>query len=216
MSSVLDVVARSECGPDGYPLDWEWCRMCEGGTKPFNLLAGRCPMCGGHGSLRAAALSLFSLGITYSPDWVVGMPEWRCGKCNHPMSEGTWEIHERWRDQANGYSNDEVIKYIEEAFAEGRSIKYVESTYKDAVHLSKCDGKCTHSAEHVRSHPEGSFKAFRETDTSMFGAIESGWIVESSWRQVDIHFKNGWQHDLRPENLTLLCLRCSFTNSKEA
>lgn len=62
MTELLRIYDPWEVGPDGRPLDWECCRACEGGGRtgaPGVDWIGRptCVCCGGHGSLKAAALA---------------------------------------------------------------------------------------------------------------------------------------------------------------
>jgi hypothetical protein len=92
VTGVLRVYDPPECGDDGRPLDWEWCRACAGTgsarareygridsedgpiflTPPggFAALAEPCGTCQGHGSLKAAALA--ALVVNHA-----------CGNCGH-------------------------------------------------------------------------------------------------------------------------------------
>jgi hypothetical protein len=67
--SALRIYDPAECSDDGKPLDWDRCRNCGGeGRKGLwragsivrvedGVASATCAVCGGHGSLKAAALA---------------------------------------------------------------------------------------------------------------------------------------------------------------
>jgi hypothetical protein len=141
--------------------------------------------------------------------------ELRCESCAHPMSDGTWEGAPCW---------DEATRA---AFAVGvvEAVQFGSSwaSFTLPIFWSPCYEGCRH---------QGDMRA-RNTDPA---AIKGGWgykppflpggpqaltageavarvadepriVIEASWRAVDVRTL-GWPHDLRPEKLAILCLRC--------
>lgn len=201
--SVLRYYKMAECDERGYPLDWEQCRTCDGKGYLDDLVPGvrhgTCATCDGHGSLKAAALFwlLAERGGVHTPNPSKGA---RCEDCGHPMSEGTWEevtqaefdrLHPDG-DQANVWLSTQNCP-----FAYG-------------IHYSSCDEGCDHG---------GAGRRFN----TVYG---SGWVLmndldprhpdcsdQASWRSVDVRLLD-WPHDLRPESLAVLCLRCWADRTK--
>lgn len=240
VDSIFDVAPPRECDEHGVPLDWELCRTCDGGggTEVNGVLMPRdCPTCGGHGSLKAAALAYLTTtcgareegvgavcnrrphedrwhaevrdGETWA-SWGGGEPhpvrhDPRCEGCGHPMSDGTWE------DADPHLANTpEFERYVLEKLRAGQEPQH------DLVgtHWSPCDTVCRHAGpQRVQNTlaesgwdltPVASSEA---TVLARIGAIDRDWPVEASWRQAGVRTL-GWPHDLRPQSLAILCLRC--------
>lgn len=215
--SVLRVYKPEECDGDGVPLDWEKCRTCEGGTVVFKTtsmgLTGGirpCEPCGDHGSLKAACLHYLAQGQMWAEVERRGDLLWprdheprpsvgdigelrrevestqvvRCQVCSHPMTEGTWE---------GGEGSDFVLRGALEVLAAGRE---PWSDGSKLVHHSACDDRCRHGRPpmaHACEFPDDS---------------ERGFHYEATWRHVDV-WPLSWAHDLRPEMIAVLCLRCA-------
>lgn len=230
MSSVLRVYDPAECDEHGVPLDWEKCRTCDGGLLPYvgwTTVPVSCDVCGGHGSLKAAALAWFArtcphghklVGINrdhhakYDPCDRVSEAVCRCEGCGHPMSEGTWEgEHPHPRP-------DLLVGFALTELREGREPRTEvfdpPGTFAGGNHhFSPCDEGCRHGGPW---RYRGEFVAGVGADwIDPHGAVQldpqvalaRGFEVEASWRQVDVRTL-GWPHDLRPEKLAVLCLRC--------
>lgn len=239
--TVLRIYDPEECDAQGVPLDWEQCRACggtgyraggEGVTVTYQrriaLLGSMhmtgeypCLACDGHGSLKAAALFgrlevLFSHGPVRFPSPAADKMRAECGRCEdcgHPMSDGTWEKHQR---TASELRPAEELRVAERRLREGR-----EPLGMMGVHYSRCDERCRHLNDEANGllrvrrhlHPSGKWSHWITTTGS--SRRTAGEIVESgrdeqyeaSWRQVDVRTL-GWPHDLRPEKLAVLCLRC--------
>lgn len=201
-ASILRPYKPSECGDDGYPLDWERCRPCDGsgelrqmGTAHDGGEYRPCERCGGHGSLKAAALdrAAYRAAAKELSPYVQTMQDWRakneaprCESCAHPMSEGTWEGEQRGSDLT------EQFTMACHALSGGR-----EPT-NPGVHYSPCDEKCDHGDPGRR---------WIDQDPPTLYAAKPEPRVESSWRPVDIRVL-GFPNDLSPDNLAVLCLRC--------
>lgn len=194
---ILRVYDPAECDAAGVPLDWERCRHC-GGPGSWRVAPTEdyetCHVCEGHGSLKAAALAVLR-GRTSG--LVVGdVPPVRCEGCAHPMSEGTWD----WRQRP---ANPVVeIGQAWEMLSTGRE---PVSGQVLSVHYSPCDEGCRHGGPgrgRVLA-PGGAYLA--EVTNAAGEAARHGF--EASWRSVDVRTL-GWAHDLRPEKLAVLCLRC--------
>lgn len=119
--SVQRVYDPPECDANGVPLDWECCRTCGGAgevqysTTPnidprdprCETREDPCGVCGGFGSLKAAALAMYwddcgedrSECGCHAGECEIAQTV-RCEDCSHPMSEGTWE----------GAFGDEVLR----------------------------------------------------------------------------------------------------------
>lgn len=173
-----------------------------------------CPTCGGHGSLKAAALAALSPGgplarnenhplvnFAGAPGGIVT----RCEGCGHPMSDGTWS-----RDRPPVFSSwDGILAVSAEDIKVGREPDWHgrwAAVGEFPVHWSPCDSACRHAGpmrwSDGRMVPLGA-----GADAALIGASRRDGIVEASWRQVDVRTL-GWPHDLRPEKLAVLCLRC--------
>jgi hypothetical protein len=209
---VLRVYEPAECDSAGVPLDWERCRgldELDGGMGSLHEACRQrgedCPYCAGHGSLRAAALACaakaewrVARGYPFkpSPEPPDGLTP-RCRGCGHPMSDGIWEDPPlaKW----NGYV--ETRAKAAAAIMAGREI----AAHVHSQHYSPCDEGCHH-------HPLTDCRAVRGGATHPHAEWSwqngySTWPREASWRPVDVRSLS-WPHDLRPEKLAVLCLRC--------
>lgn len=205
-SNVLRIYDPAECDEHGVPLDWERCRAC-GGTKRAPAKPGMydraisidtCRTCDGHGSLKAAALAKLRVAQwdrTTDPNARLEDHAIRCEDCGHPMSEGTWErIVPSDHPWAEPKTADARIALAE--------LRRGAEPHPPFVHYSPCDEGCRHGGPMQANwagvwdewEPEGAQKTCDA-------------IYRASWRPVDIRTL-GWPHDLRPENLVVLCLRC--------
>jgi hypothetical protein len=190
----------------GAPMDYDRCRDCDG-TGKYEYPAQRdvCPTCGGHGSLRALALHVLHLEEGSRDGRPVDVA--RCEDCAHPMSDGTWEGV--WSAPNDPTRCTAVAARQLRAGKEPR----VESSLHtpDAIpwiHYSDCDGLCRHRGPGRYERTEGGRWETIEDVTLIDGSqalLKLG--LQASWRLVDVRFM-GWPHDLRPERLALLCLRC--------
>jgi hypothetical protein len=216
--TVLRVYDPPECDERGVPLDWERCRSS-------NMMLGggpACPACDGHGSLNAAALAALMTKCRTchheAAAHVQGVEHglcaecdcWgyeargpaRCEDCGHPMSEGTWEG-----------GDERAYQDIVEArhTVAGRYLRRGdEPPNLLPVHFSPCDEGCRHGGPgRFDGDPEGPTVWVPLDDVSGTGDARPmvHYGVEASWRQVDVRTL-GWPHDLRPEKLAVLCLRC--------
>jgi hypothetical protein len=193
--SVRRIYDPAECGSSGVPLDWERCRRCGGsGTSTLalskrNADVGPCPICAGHGSLKAAALAKKGENAR------CGIPVMtRCEDCGHPMSEGTWE----------GEYGDEIAR-TEVLDGDESLRRHLERN--GTIHFSPCDEACRHRGPGRRPATDATWIAY--DDLASPQPDGHGWRsgVQASWRPVDVRCL-GWPHDLRPERLAVLCLRC--------
>lgn len=228
--SVLRTYDPAGCSADGKPLDWERCRQCAGDgyllfnyghtVEPDGSLGGRgmrstpCEPCAGHGSLKAAALAHMRYGTCVDVgrlDASVGR-EPRCEDCGHPMSDGTWEGNHPRLDVLLSFALTELREGYEPRTGIFTRSAPDSLDGPTVVHYSPCDGKCRHSGS-VRVHnPDQSIEAPHwsgalDFETEVRHSVIAGMSVEASWRPVDIRTL-GWPHDLRPERLAVLCLRC--------
>lgn len=190
--TVLGVVDPKDCDAAGLPLDWDRCRNCAGTTEPPDLVAHiGCEVCDGHGSLKAAALfemakrQIARMGVKAGPSL-------RCESCSHPMSEGMWEP-------------DPVLTSAADREGFLRRVMEAGFDYTTFVHYSACDTLCD-------EHRELGPGRIRGEGCGGDLTITPG-TVEASWRPVDIRTL-GWAHDLRPERLAVLCLRCFAARSE--
>lgn len=145
----------------------------------------------------------------------------RCEGCGHPMSDGAWE-GPRPRYIAEGH--DVLLFDAAQEFLRRKREPKV-----GRVHYSPCDEVCQHGAP-IRVAVEGARaaldlqsgeaetpeKAGRKVLVDLMGTTAGEWArginpdygpVEAVWRAVDVRTL-GWPHDLRPEKLAVLCLRC--------
>jgi hypothetical protein len=105
------------------------------------------------------------------------------------MSEGTWEFHPQpMLCQTKGEWQKETLAYALDRLRDRRRDPDPRVV---AVHYSPCDEGCRHGGP---------------TRCEAF-TIDGPSDVEASWRQVDVRCLD-WPHDLRPESLSVLCLRC--------
>lgn len=221
-ADLLRVYDPAECDSDGAPLDWERCRTCRGYGKRLAGLMGRgeyerCSTCAGHGSLKAATLARrwdLVMGCGHSP---VDPPRaYRCEDCGHPTSEGTWE--------GGGPINPTHMQHtVPLMLGIGREPEFTDDDGNvfRPVHYSPCDKWCHHGGPGRWEFPrkpgeihqgviEGSM-----AEGSVGRDVARGVSHEASWRQVDVRTL-GWPHDLRPERLAILCLRCWAGRSEGA
>lgn len=229
--TALRVYTPAECDVRGVPLDWERCRTCEGTSVVVRNRGGigkpekwQCPTCDGHGSLKAAALAALSLDGPLARNANHPLVNHgdarrvRCEDCGHPMSEGTWE----------GPRGEAPPEYIWRLFTdEVRSGRWPEAEWIErriaVVHYSRCDEGCRHGGpgrykEPPRSGEVRIWKSWQANDLAGPGRITDealGNTVEASWRPVDVRCLS-WPHDLRPEQLAVLCLRCYAPRSARA
>lgn len=215
MSGVLRVYDPVECDEHGVPLDWERCRTCVGvgAYLDIDLKRQDCPRCDGHGSLKAAALDaltrpILAQRIGESLAEHAARQAIRCEGCGHPMSDGTWT--------ADG-PHAHALACAEETLRLGG-----EPLNPTDVHYSPCDEGCRHGGP-IRSRIDGgrwlvtpNIAVTREGEqVPVSVAIAGGLEGEASWRPVDVRTL-GWAHDLRPERLAVLCLRCWAQRTSEA
>ncbi len=210
---VLDVVDPSECDEHGVPLDWERCRRCRrcgGGGGVLHVENGRvpCHVCGGLGSLKAAALmhltvqqrTRFPGASPYTPL----PPEFRvrCEDCGHPMSDGVFEGDQPY------FGEDMTFSAALDVLRAGIDPANVGDG--NCTHYSPCDEGCRHAGPGRVSHDGGQSwreSVFDEKGRDMLATFKQRAYFEASWRQVDVRTL-GWPHDLRPEKLAIVCLRC--------
>lgn len=198
--SVLGVVDPVDCDERGVPLDWERCRTCNvdgDGTPiyPDGHGAPDCPTCGGRGSLKAAAMR-----VCLTMDEKYALVPVRCEGCGHPMGGGQWDGRDPY---ARG--DLKILTYAFQALAAGSA---VDLEVLERVYWSPCDEGCRHGAS-VRTPVPGGYWT-NLTVIAPEGAaakVAAGERVEASWRAVDVRTL-GWPHDLRPEKLAVLCMRC--------
>jgi hypothetical protein len=218
---LLDIIDPDDCDKDGVPLDWERCRTCKGGEVYIkttsvgpSLSGSNCPTCGGHGSLRAAVLAEI-VGLTP----VAGVP-WpyeakpRCEGCGHPMSDGAWDGQWITTSPDYGDNNGWALAHLRLGDEPPREILGVPV----CTNWSPCDEGCRHGGPGRMDGPGGPDGANvwmhfgPDVDAEAWArqaapTIAAGIAVEASWRAVDVRTL-GWPHDLRPEKLAVLCLRC--------
>lgn len=213
---VLRVYDPAECDERGVPLDWDRCRTCGGsgrfrdprywGTMPGSTA---CEHCEGRGSLKAAALYgyLRHFDGYDKPELPI-----RCEgeDCGHPMSDGTW----------SGSPPPEIVPATPDYF--WGNVARDGFTFTPYVHYSPCDEGCTHgyvSEENTGlrwvyadppigvAHEPILAAAFEDDTLGLRATIRAKGAIEASWRPVEVRTL-GWAHDLRPEKLAVLCLRC--------
>lgn len=123
----------------------------------------------------------------------------RCEGCWHPMGEGTWDgVPERYPASQLAVILDGALTDLCDGFE--------PASTTTAVYFSPCDEECQHDGP-VRAWTDLD-KRWRQIADPATVADFRGWgAVEAAWRQVDVRTL-GWPHDLRPEKLAVLCLRC--------
>lgn len=204
---------------------------------------GYCGTCEGHGSLKAAALyrkfdhQIIRANNTRprgTPMVDRSVAPRRCEGCGHPMSDGTWEGFWRPSEQATEWALVALHDGREPRIGGFRSDPADIGGARDVpvmTHWSPCDQGCRHagparnwSVEHAEAGetwvdpPPGFAKRGAMTTADVLAGFVRGTTeVQASWRQVDVRTL-GWPHDLRPEKLAMLCLRCfaSRTANTEA
>ena len=222
MSRIGTIIPPSDCDEHGVPLDWERCRALihqKPLRPPFDLSHSLCSTCGGHGSLKAAALDAvracsryrnlqwpwFSPHLLAKTDTKEQIEErmgqleaasvamdaevTRCESCFHPMSEGTWAF------EGPTWTDEDIELGLMSGGASNRF-------------YSACDERCEHDRV-------GRYRRGEKLDAGArpwrskgeHPRPSAGWEVEASWRPVAVRTL-GWPHDLRLENLAVLCLRC--------
>ncbi len=191
-TDILRVYDPHECHPDGVPLHWESCRWCYGEGVHLETGAG-CRACDGHGSLKAAALAAMQHSYAQERPRGNGPLALRCEGCGHPRSEGTWE------DGGFQRSSDEWLVWAATHLRQGRAPPaHLGGTPATAfaTHYSPCDKGCTHDLTGTRTAGLAAGKMAVDCHP-----------LEASWRPVEVRAL-GWPHDLRPEKIAVLCLRC--------
>lgn len=202
--TIPGIIDPPDCDKSGVPLDWERCRTCEGrgeahGSWPDGRMAtmpDRCPTCDGHGSLKAAALDHLKR-IGKARTWTTPDYAPRCEDCGHPMSEGTWEDISPGRPENDKIDHEAMRKGYAAAAWKILSVDKQEPTKRigDLTLYSPCDEGCRHGGPgRLDGIPIADMQRARIR-------------AEASWRPVDVRTL-GWPHDLRPEKLAVLCLRC--------
>jgi hypothetical protein len=223
-SALLRVYDPSECDDQGVPLDWERCQQCggdgftveadpadESGETPEQVPCDRCET---RGSLKAVVLAHFM--ARQRPDETCsGDPDQgtctcdtlRCEDCGHPMGDGTWEGSE-WGPRSGLSPAVGSEAWAFEHLRRGNEPPREIVGSATGTHYSPCDEECRHEGPTRFRHPAGDFAfTYAEHPVNMRLAAESGGVVEAPWRGVDVRTL-GWPHDLRPERIALLCLRC--------
>jgi hypothetical protein len=203
------LVGPAECDERGVPLDWERCRQCAvdstGGTVS-------CPICAGHGSLKAAALAAVLAERRVTP--MLNIDNACCEDCGHPMSDGTWEGTHPRLDVLMAFAATELRDGFEprtELFTRGAD---PELPGPSVIHYSSCDEGC----EHGEPGRASANLNLRGETVGRVLAKAAGYGIkplptfQASWRAVDVRTL-GWPHDLRTENLAVLCLRCFAARS---
>jgi hypothetical protein len=243
--TVLREYKPHECDEQGVPLDWDECRAC-GGTgidhtahrramealaeaheedpianSPATVRRPTCEACGGHGSLKAAALAD---AHGRQPGTLHGQPPARCEGCGHPMGDGTWERGaEYWHEALRRDLGVGSSRWAFEHLRRGNEPPSRTLQHRVGVHFSPCDEGCRHDGpgrHRLTDEDYLTWKAIPDTAKARTGLGVGNYEVEASWRQVDVRtgvpapanhphpmiYTRPW--NLRPENLALLCLRC--------
>lgn len=159
----------------------------------------------------------------------------RCEDCGHPMNDGTFE-YESVGPLDNGMTLEMSLMVIDQPLAMYDSLRrrlaageHIGSGFGIGEFWSPCDEGCRHGAP-IRMGVQGVEATVdtrtgdvidgprpvgRQTLVEIDGTAGE-WAaridprygpVEASWRPVDVRIL-GWPHDLRPEKLAVLCLRC--------
>jgi hypothetical protein len=215
---VLSVVDPVACDEHGVPLDWERCRCLHEIPGGMGSLADAlqqrdevCPTCGGHGSLKAAALAeLIGVGQDDAT--------WRCEVCKHPMGDGCWAPRPPGELAETIQGRFKVAAYALKHGREPNAGAWPMS--ESPVHWSACDTECDHGGPLRARRDDGCI--WLPVDD--FRALNCGYDVQASWRPVDLRVgmrakRAGMDvigaspvvlrpFDLTAENLAVLCLRC--------
>jgi hypothetical protein len=134
----------------------------------------------------------------------------RCENCYHPSSEGVWEgsdTHLNNTDYAHLRADTTGLAQLRGA-----------PSY-DVAHYSPCDEECGHGGMgRARYSSENSWQAVDmsagSTQESARDLVKAGTLTEALWRSVDAR-RLSWEHDLRLEQLSILCL-CCYAEKKKA
>lgn len=197
---ILRWYEPDECDDNGVPWNWEHCQKCDG--RGF---AGeddqRCGYCEGYGSLRSSLLDV----LAHDRSFRYFADPFRCQACGHPMSEGTWE--------GPAFTSLAEVQRQELDHAWRCLLEDIEptGTIGRADYFSPCDDRCRHAGPgRWRSTITGQWLERADDSVSVHRVemmLKEADPVEASWRPVDVRTL-GWPHDLRPERLAILCLRC--------
>ncbi len=221
--SIPRVYDPAECDEQGVPLDWERCRCRDYAAANDTT----CPFCLDEGSLRAYVLKecWYRTVRARRANENHTAAEWeqletadraerpiRCNGCGHPRSEGTWEDPHTVLAHCLGYvetrerGRKAIMRGVEPLATAGAS-----------QHYSPCDEGCRHDCKAVRIRAQGREPVPSATFVLDYlreaRSHDPEASTEASWRPVDIRTL-GWPHDLRPEKLAVLCLRCYAERTK--
>jgi hypothetical protein len=197
MTEILRVYDPAECDERGVPLGWEKCDCI--GCSP-----GGCA-----GSLKAAAL----VAMTPKWDWAASKPiPVRCEDCGHPMRAGTWEggTFDPQNPRIDGpgtlaWAFEHLLHCGEPPAALSGELA---SGATFDIHYSPCDEGCDgHRLDGPGRWREGAWAQNHAVPPSLRTMVAFSGIIEAAWRPVEVRTL-GWPHDLRPEKLAVLCLRC--------
>lgn len=138
------------------------------------------------------------------------MAQPRCDDCGHPMSEGTWEPRSpQWEPREgiiDGVGTEAwALAHLRNGDDPPREILGSAA----GTHYSPCDDGCSHGGHALVRDGGSSYMALTSTaeDHAAQRQDEPDTPLLASWRPVDVRTL-GWPHDLRPEKLAVLCLRC--------
>lgn len=208
--SILRVYDPPECDERGVPLDWERCGCND--SRPVSGMVRVCAVCDDHGSLKAAALAerweRYCRERAPAEGFVVFLRAMlngpvRCESCSHPMSEGTWENPVRPDSGLSVLDDIAMRELLARPFGDGF---HAWAERQGVAHYSPCDEGCSHGGP-GRVHLGRPAAARLVNDLPMAPRDATAGRIEASWRPVDVRTL-GWPHDLRPEKLAVLCLRC--------
>lgn len=224
LSEILRPYDPSECENFGHPLNWDRCRACSGIGRLEVHVMGReprddvrdCWYCGGHGSLKAAALAYFK--TQRSGHWETiaehaaifgpNAPH-RCAGCGHPASDGTWEDEHPKKRMTKRYRRRvEALRFADYALQRG------DEPRDGSVIWTPCDDQCHHDDGEWRTDAPKVALALGVQGPGPAAAqsvrlLLNGFTVEASWRTVEVRTL-GYPSDLRPERLAILCMRCRW------
>jgi hypothetical protein len=150
----------------------------------------------------------------------------RCEDCGHPAGEGEWEYGTwLWAGQVPGvtsvapegdarraaWKQRSALLSLRDGQEPLRRLRYEPDQTLD-VHWSPCDPRCLHGPPfrlRVADVEEPQVVVEADEPAGRWAANVDPRFgpVMASWRQVDVRTL-GWPHDLRPERLAVLCLRC--------
>lgn len=126
----------------------------------------------------------------------------RCEGCGHPMNDGTWV--NAGSDDGDPLLDEESIRtLLNQSY--GTFARWANR--RGAAYWSPCDEGCHHDGpRRADVGLEETEWVYQEADGSDIKFV-AGPAIDASWRAVDVRAM-GWPHDLRPEKLKILCLRC--------